>query len=93
MSGQRNVDVDITRNGDIRDVTVDGIKWRIRVSLRPDGVRLEDADSGELYFEQSLDGLGISYRGGRYSPKKSVREMILNALVIGWVALLQHNRH
>ena len=87
MSGEETVDVDITCDGDVRDVTIDGIKWRIRILLYPDTVRLEDADTGELYFEQSPGDLGITYRGGRYAPKKRVREMILSAFVIGWIKL------
>jgi hypothetical protein len=87
MSGEETVDVDIRCEGDVRMVTIDGATWRIRVSLRPDTVRLEDADTGELYFEQSPGDLGITYRGGRYSPKKRFREMILSAFVIGWIKL------
>jgi hypothetical protein len=87
MSSKESIDVDMTCEGDVRVVAIDGATWRIRVSLCPDTVRLEDADTGELYFEQSPEDLGIRFRGGQYSPRKRFREMILSAFVIGWIKL------
>lgn len=85
-SGQR-VDVSVTLDGNVRTVTVDGVTWNVRVTLRPEVVELHDVGSGELLFEQSPEEIGIRYRKGRFYPHKKMRETILTGFVIAWIKL------
>ncbi len=80
-------ELDMTRVGDVRTVTIDGVTWNIRVTLRPDSVTLHDAETGALYCEQSPEDLELVYRSGRWKKSAIFREYLLDAFVVAWIMM------
>lgn len=76
-----------TVDGDVVEVAVRDVVWRIRVTLEADAVVLRDEKAGDILHRGNIADIGIARTGTRYRPAGEERAKMLAGFVVAWIAL------